>query len=346
MTATVSQESNDPAALFTRMRSLINGYQVTQMIYVVAKLGIADLIGDGIKSSEWIATETSTDPAAVKRMLRALVSFGVFNEDEPGSFSVTAMGKLLQTSNPGSVRAMALLNGEEFYTSWGELMYSIQTGDPAFRKIYGATTFDYRAVRPEKLLQFNNFMSRMIILTAQSVVESYDFSDMHTVIDVGGGNGTMISAILRANPHLKGAIFDLEFVQADAEQYLHAAGVADRCEFISGSFFDSIPSGGDLYIMSRVIHDWTDEESIAILTNCRKAMSDNAKLILVEIVMPEKMEPGMLMNNPDMQMLVLTSGQERTENEYRYLYAQAGITLTRIVPLKAQASIIEGVPAV
>jgi O-methyltransferase domain/Dimerisation domain len=323
---------------------MITGYRITQMIYVVAKLGIADLLKDGPKSAEALAQTTHTHARSLYRILRALASVGIFAEDTQGRFALTPLAELLQTGVPSSQRPAALFFAESSqWQSWGELLYTVTTGEPSFQRLYGMDAWEYRARDPELNAIFDDFMTVNTTNQAVDVVPAYDFSDIGTLVDVGGGHGALISAILRANPQMHGILCDEPQVVSGAHSLLEAGGVIDRCEIVPCDFFSSVPGGGDAYVLKLIIHDWDDERAVAILKNCRGAMPEHGRLLLVENVIP----PG---NDPhrgkmtDIEMMVTLGGRERSEPEYRALFTEAGFTLTKIVPTQSALSIIEATP--
>ncbi|MEO8285550.1 MAG: methyltransferase [Chloroflexota bacterium] len=323
---------------------MIRSFRVTQMIYVAAKLSIADLLKDGPQSPDALAQVTGTHAPSLYRLLRGLASMGIFAEDQDGRFGLTPTAVLLQTDVPGSQRPSALVLGEESrWRAWGELLYSITTGEPAFDHIHGMDSWEYLSKNPELSADFNDYMTTNTTVQAAAIAASYDFSSIGTLVDVGGGHGILISAILRANPELQGILCDAPHVVEGARPLLEAMGVSDRCKTIPCDFFASVPKGGDAYLFKFIIHDWNDEQALAILKNCRRAMPEHGRLLLVENVI----RPG---NDPDwgklsdLQMLVILGGRERTEAEYSALYAEAGFKLTSVVPAGGPLSIVEGVP--
>lgn len=320
---------------------LITGYWSTQAVYVAAKLGIADLLVKGPKTADELAKAVSVHAPSLYRLLRALAGLGVFAADDQGRFSLTPLAERLRSDVAGSQRALAIMSGEEHYESWGQLLYSVQTGKIAFDKLYGMPVFDFLSQHVEQAKLFDLAMVGVHGRETSAMTDAYDFSDIKVLADVGGGNGSLLTTVLQKYPKMKGMLYDLPGVTERAKANLAAAGVADRCQVIGGSFFESIPPGADAYLMRHIIHDWDDEKSITILKNVHKAMSDQAKLLLVEGVIPPGNEPsfGKLL---DLTMLVIPGGKERTEQEYRDLYAAAGFQLTRIVPTKAEVSVIEG----
>lgn len=332
---------------------LITGFMPARVVYVAAHLGIADLLAGGAKTAETLACETETHAPSLHRLLRALASLGLLDEIEPGRFVLTAAGAHLRTSVPGSLRNLALMfGGEQSWRSWGDLLHSVRTGESATQHLYGLDSFEFLAAHPEQAVIFNAAMADITRQVVHAVVASYDFSCFRTIVDVGGGNGTLIAAILAGAPVLRGIVFDLLTGNAEAPQQLAAAGVAERCEVVAGDFFRSVPNGADAYILKSVIHDWDDDRSVLILKNCRRAISGNGKLLLVERVMPARMETSpshQRMAMIDINMLAVPGGRERTEAEYRALFAAAGFTLAQILPLSAPSdrldvSLIEAVP--
>jgi hypothetical protein len=329
-----------PNATLLRM---IRGFQVSQMIYVAAKLGIADLLIDGAKSIDEIASATRTHAPSLHRLLRALASQGIFAEDEQGRFGLTPMAEPLRSDAPDSLRAVTLYTCDpSFQDVWGELLHSVQTGETGFQHLYGMGAWAFRQQHPELNAYFNAYMTSLTTIDCAGIAEDYDFSGIDTIVDVGGGQGALIAAILKTNPTMQGIVFDQPHVVAGAEHLLAAAGVLDRTEIVGGDFFGEIPTGKDCYILKSIIHDWDDDDSIAILKNCRQAIHPDGKVLLFESVIPtgNQPHPG---KQSDINMLVAPGGQERTEDEYRLLLEKAGFRLTRIVPLQSGKSLVEGV---
>jgi hypothetical protein len=335
------------------LKQLITGFMPAQVVHVAAQLGVADLLANGAKTAETLARETGTHAPSLHRLLRALASLGLLDEMELGQFRLTATGTHLRTGMPGSLRNLALMfGGEHSWRSWGDLLHSVRTGEPAAQHIYGLDSFEYLAAHPKKASVFNAAMADITRQVARAVAAAYDFSRFRTIVDIGGGNGTLMAAILAGAPASRGIVFDLQSGNAEAPQQLAAAGVAERCEVVGGDFFRCVPNGADAYLLKSVIHDWDDERSILILKNCRRAMSADGKLLLVERVMPARMEASpshQRMAMIDINMLAVPGGRERTESEYRALFAAAAFALTQILPLSAHSdrldvSLIEAVP--
>lgn len=324
-----------------QMAQMLTGYWVSQALYAAAKLGIPDLLVEGARSADDLAGATKTHAPSIYRLLRALASVGVFAEDGEGRFALTPMAECLRSDVTGSQRSLAIMNGEEHYRSWGELLYSVRTGAPAFDHLYGMPVFDFLSRNPEQAAVFDEAMVGVHGRETAAMLDAYDFSGIGTLADVGGGNGSLLTAVLQKYPTMRGILFDLEGVAGRATANLRAAGLSDRCEVLSGSFFDSVPSGADAYLMRHIIHDWDDERATRILRNVHRAMQPDGKLLLVEGIIPPANEPafGKLL---DLTMLVIPGGKERTEDEYRKLYADCGFDLTRVVPTAAEVSVIEG----
>ncbi len=325
-----------------QLLQMITSYWSAMSIHVAAKLKLADLVKDGPKTADQLAQATKTQPQALFRLLRALSSVEIFAEDEQGRFHLTPMAECLLDVH-GSQRAVALMMGDEHYRSWGDLLYSVETGKPAFDHIYGKPVFDWLSEHAEEAKIFDAAMTGFHGPETQAMIEAYDYAGVNTLVDVGGGNGTVLSAVLKKNPAMKGILYDLPGVIERAKKNLADAGLASRCQTIAGSFFESAPPGGDAYQMRHIIHDWTDEQCHTILSHIRKVTPKHGKLLVIEMVIKPRNEP-----QPakwlDLNMLVLPGGRERTEAEYREMYAKAGFQLMRVVPTPTEVSVIEGKP--
>ena len=326
------------------LQELIQSFQVPQCIYVAARLGIADLLKDGPRSSEELAQATGTHAPSLYRVLRLLTAIDLFTEGKTHTFALTPLGAYLQTGVPGSLRTMALAYGEKpFWPVWGALLHSVQTGEPSFQHIFGFNIFDYYAQHPEEAELFNDFMTELTTSVAPTVAGAYDFSASSTLVDVGGGHGQMLASILQAHPTLLGVLFDLPHVVKGVPPLLDEAGVSDRCQVIGGDVFTAVPADYDTYLLSRVIHDWDDERTIAILTNCHQAMQPQGKVLLVERVIPIDRTPELHVLESDVIMLVAPGGKERTVAEYRALLKAADFELTQFIPVLSPYSLIEAV---
>ncbi len=326
--STVSEKATADLSPSAAMIHLMMGLWVSRAIYVTAKQGIADLLKNNSKTVEELAEATDTDAASLYRVMRAMASVGIFVENDRSQFSLTPLGETLRSDVSGSLRAWVLMqSGEENYQAWGHLMHSVQTGEPAFGHVFGMGQWQYRAQNPEAAKVFDEAMASLTRMSTAAVLSSYSFSRFSKIVDVGGGNGSLLAAILKATPATKGVLFDLPHVTEKAKRQLANAGVAERCEVIAGDAFISVPEGGDAYILSRVIHDWDDARATAILKNCRRAIVGNAKLLLLENVVGPVNAPD-IAKFLDLTMLVVAGGRERNEIEYRTLLEASGFTLT------------------
>ena len=326
------------------LRDLIVGGWVSQAVYVAAKLGLADLVEDGPKSPAELAEATGTRADRLHRVLRMLASIGVFVENEDGRFALTPLAEGLRSRAPVSWRAFAIFCGENWHwRAWGELLHSVRTGEPAFEHTFGTSLFDYLSGNPEAAQVFDTAMTSSGALQNRAVVSAYDFS-AGTIVDVGGGEGALLAAILARNPDARGVLFDLPHAAEGAAGLLAAAGLAQRCEVVPGSFFEQVPTGGDVYILKRIIHDWNDERSREILARCRTAIPETGRLLLIEHVLAPGNAPSWA-KLLDLEMLVMTSGgRERSEEEFRILLASVGFVLQRVIPTAGPICIIEAIP--
>ena len=288
---------------------------------------------------------TGTHAPSLHRFMRTLAGFGILVEGEAQRFALTPLGEALKTGAPGAARsALIAFGGPAFWRGWEEIIYSLETGKPGFEKVWGMPLFDYLGQHPEAASHFSGAMVGFHGSEPPTVAEAYDFSGIETVVDVGGATGNMLAAVLSRHAHLRGVLFDLPHVVGDAPALLKAHGVDARVTIEPGSFFERVPSGGDAYLLSHVIHDWSEEQCLTILGHCRAAMRPDSRLLIVETVLPEGNAPhqGKLQ---DLVMLVFPGGQERTEAEYAALLGKAGFRLRRVVPTTSVVSVVEAVPA-
>jgi O-methyltransferase domain/Dimerisation domain len=321
------------------------GFWISQAISVAAQLEIADRLASGPLTANQLAHVAGAHAPSLYRVLRALASVGIFEEDTEARFHLTPMAECLRAGVPGSMRAWVLMMGDPAASHvWSDLLHSVRTGETSFDHFHGMRFFDYGAKHPDFSRQFDEAMTSMSAPEIAGVIESYDFSGFGTLIDVAGGHGSLMEAILKKTPGLKGVVADQPSVIEGTRKLIAESGLADRCTTAEMNFFESVPAGGDAYMMKHIIHDWEDELALKILRNCHRAMGPNAKLLLVEAVI----QPG---NHPgfdkwlDVAMLAYAGGCERTESGYRDLLAQAGFRLTRIVPTASPVSVVEAVPA-
>lgn len=327
-----------------QMSKMITGAWISQLVYVTAKLKLADLIAEEPKTVEEIAGLTDTQPDMMSRFLRAAASVGVFAENGEHQFESTPLSETLRSDVPNSQWALAIMMGEEHYRCWGELLYSLETGKKSFDKLYGQPIFDYLGEHPEAAKIFDGAMTSVHGRESLPMAKSYDFSQFDSMVDIGGGNGSLLATILGEHDSVNGAIYDLPAVIHRTRESLATSPVADRIELLSGNFFESAPEGFNCYLMRHIIHDWTDEECGVILQNCHAAMPDDAKLLIAESVIPPGNEPffGKLL---DLTMMLIPGGKERTEEEYRTLLAENGFKLTQVVPTDTEVSFVEAVKA-
>jgi hypothetical protein len=272
--------------------------------------------------------------------MRVLASLGVFATDDNYTFGLTPIGASLQSTGFGSMRSMVLTLGEEHYQAWGELLHSICSGEPAFDHVYGTDLFTYPGRNPRARMTFNDAMMDVTSLVSIALLGSCDFSEFSKIVEVGGGYGSLIKAILMANPTVCGVLFDAPQIIESAGAYFSSPELNGRCQAIGGNFLDFVPDGGDAYILKNVIHDWDDDHSLAILRNCRRAMVKKGKVLLVEMLMPLKGRAA-FESLMDLNMLVISTGRERSEPEYRELLDAAGLRITKIVPTLSPFGIIE-----
>lgn len=319
---------------------LINGFWLTQAVFVAAQLGIADRLADGAKSAQQLAVEVGAAAQPLHRLLRALASVGVFKEVQAGEFALTPMAEVLRSDITGSLRPMALMRGQWQYAAWGELLHSVTTGGSAFEKLFEQPMFDFLASDPARGALFDAAMTSIHGRETALLLDAFDFGEAARVIDVGGGNGSLLAAILRKHPLLQGTLFDLPSVIDRARTNTALDDVRQRLRFVSGSFFESIPNGGDVYLMRHIIHDWNDDQSTTILSRCRTAMTATARLLIAEFVIPSGNEP-FVGKWFDLAMLVGPGGQERTAHEYAALLSRAGLNLTRLIPTAGEISLVE-----
>lgn len=323
------------------MMGLITGYWVSQAVGVVAQLGVADQLSHGPRSNDEIAQAVGAEPQALYRVLRLLTSLGVFAEVTPRTFRLTPLGETLRSDAPDSVRNFAITEtAPGHWLPWGRLLDSVRTGRPMTYETLGMSLFDWYAQNPDEADYFNAAMGNLSALVAGELVRVFDFSAVRTVADIGGAHGVLLAAILGANPTARGILFDLPHVIATARDAIDAQGLAERCELVSGDFFDAVPVGADLHLLKQIIHDWDDDQATQLLRNCHRALAPNGKLLLVEMVIPPDNRPSPA-QAMDLNMLVVAGGRERTEDEYRQLFQAAGFRLERLIPTQSPFSVIE-----
>jgi len=328
------------------MLNLTIGHWIARLIHIAAKLKLADLLKNGPRTADQLAKTTGVQAPALYRVLRALASVGVFAETKNGKFKLTPLAATLQTGVPGSMRGWALMINETYtWQAWEELFYGVKSGKNPFLEAHGVPIFEYLENHPDDLAVFGESMTSLSGAENPAIAAAFKFPGVRTLVDVGGGHGSLLATILKANPKLNGVVFDQPSVIARAKNDKHviAKGIAERCTLESGSFFEAVPKGGDAYIMKYILHDWNDEQCVKILSNCRAAMNKKGRVLIVDNVIPPGNDPnwGKLL---DIQMLII-GGRERTRKEFAAMFAQAGLKLKRVLPTKSPLSIVEGVRA-
>ena len=331
-----------PAEALTQMMS---GFRVTQLIYVAAELSIADLVQDAPKSADELASLVGVNHEALYRVMRGLASIGVFAQQEDGRFVQTPYSYYLQTGIPGSLRPRILFWGQEWnQRAWSNILQTVKTGESGFNAAFGMGFFESLAQHSQVTRRFDEHIASRTTACAHAVVTAYDFSQFDNIVCVGGGYGALIVPILQANPHMSGVVFDLPSASEVAKQYIETAGLTERCSVIAGNFFASVPKGGDLYVLSEVIHSYDDDSGLAILKNCHQAMAAGGSILLVEKVMTPCNATSFEMIMQHITLLLETGGRERTEDEYAALLQAADFALTKTIPTESPLSVIEGVP--
>lgn len=335
-------EGNQPD-INTTMRHLVEGYRVSQAIHVAATLGIADLLSRGSRTTDELAEATKTDAPTLYRLLRALATVEVVYELEARRFELTPLGQLLRSDVPGSIAAWAVFIGRPYHwQAWAALLHSVTTGENAFQHVHGTDPWTFRSARPQEGAIFDSAMRSLVLQSSTALLEAYDFGRFHRIVDVGGGNGALLGALLTSHPHLSGILFDQPHVVSGASTILERAGVAKRCRVVAGDFFDSVPSGADAYLLRHVIHDWDDAAATRILSTIRRAIKADGVLLLVERVVPGPND-GRDAKFSDLNMLVALGGRERTREEFGDLVKAAGFQLARMVSA-GESSVLEATP--
>jgi len=337
--APTKEGNTSPPVLF----QMATSYWVSQAIYVAAKLGIADLLKEGPQSCVALATATGSDAPSLFRLMRALSSVGIFSQLGRDRFALSRLAESLQTEIHGSLRAMVVTIGEIHYQAYGDLLHSIQTGSPAFNNVFAASLFDYLQQNADAADAFNQGMANVSSMLAYAVLMAYDFAGVSSIVDIGGGQGKLLEKILQFNPHMRGTVFDTASTIERTTQLLGNNAWGRRCSYVTGDFFTSVPQGADAYLLCGVIHDWDDSHATTILRNCRRAMTKNSRVLLVDMIVPDAASAS-FSKLLDLNMLVMNGGQERTKAEFRALLEAADYKLTRIVPTMAPQSVIEAMP--
>jgi len=334
--------SDPPGA--SKLLDIIGGSWMSQATYVAAELRIADLLAGGPRRVDELAKAAECHAPSLRRLMRGLASLGICVEREDGRFDLTPMGSLLRSDAQDSLRSWAIVWGKLQWPVWGNLLHSVRTGESARKLIKGTEGYEHLARDAESAAVFNRAMTEITRLVASEVARVYDFSGARRIVDIGGGYGELLVAILKAHPKARGIVVDLPHASEGAKLYARDAGVAERCEFVAGDFFYSLPPGGDAYLLKSVLHNWNDEKSALILRNCGRAMPRDAKLLLVERIFPAHLgvSPAhQAVARSDLNMLVGPGGHERTELEFRNLLGAAGFTPAEVFATATEFSIIE-----
>jgi hypothetical protein len=328
-----------------QLRAIILGYRQSQAVHVAAVLGISDLVADGPRTVEDLAAAADADVGALRRLLQALAAVGVYVEDDKGQFANTELSRALCTGVPGSLNALATYFGEPTaWAAWGHLLHSARTGENAFTALHGTDVWTHREQHPEMGVVFDTVMAANTTALAGALAGAYNFSDVGTVADIGGGYGVLLEAVLTAHPHLSGVLFEQPHVVAGAELALAHSPIRDRCQLVAGSMFDSVPAGADAYLFKAILHDWVDEEVEKILRVCRDTMSDTAVVLIVERLL-EGPNLGAEAKFSDLNMLVMPGGLERSEAEFAALLERSGLRLRRTLPTASVMYVLEAVKA-
>jgi hypothetical protein len=330
--------------LYAQLVQMGTAYWASRVVYAAAKLGVADHLAGGPKSAAELAGPTGTHEPSLHRLMRTLASLGLMSEDSNRRFALTPLGEALKTGAPGSARATILaLAGDWWWRGWEEIVYCLQTGKTGMEKASGMTIFEYLGKHPQEASYFNEAMIGFHGGEYAAVAAAYDFSTFETVVDVGGGTGSLLAAILKRHTGPRGVLYDLPHVVGEAAALIQTQGLADRATVEAGNFFEGVPAGGEEYLLSHVIHDWNEDQCVTIFSKCRRAMKPNGRLLIVETVLPagDNPHPGKLL---DMAMLVIPGGQERTDQEYGSLLGKAGFRLTRVVSTPSPVSVVEALP--
>ena len=343
----MAEENVVPPALMLRQLAFV--MRASRALYAAAELNIADFLASGPMTSAELAAAVGADAATLRRLMRALVAHGVFEEETGDRFRLNAAGELMRRDVPGSQRAAVLFTaGNTQWQLWSDFLECVRTGRAVVERVFGKTIFERNAQNPEEAELFSQAMASFSAPLSAPLMAAYDFGSIRRIADIGGGTGRLLADLLAAHRNARGVLFDLPNIVTGAPAILAASGVEARCEIVGGSFFDGVPPGADAYVLRAILHDWDDDRAIAILANCRKAMTDNAILLIIERVLPDKAAPGRAADSYliDLEMLVnAPGGRERTEAEFRAIVTAAGFGAIRVVPTSTATSIVEARPS-
>ena len=327
------------------MRIMAGGW-VAHIVHTAAEIGLADHFDQDAKDPASLANATATHPPSLARFLRALAAIGLVDETDDRRYTLTPLGATLRTAQPGSMRAWArVILREETERPWQALTHAIRTGDNAFQHVFGTDPWTYRSMHSDFSTLFNDSQQSVTQGVNATISTHYPFGNFGRIVDVGGGNGALLISILQQHLHMRGTVFELSHVAVQARERIAAAGLADRCDAVDGNAFGDIPSGADAYVMKSVLHGKTDEQAVAILINCRAALAAHARLLIIERLLPERVDPDDMVARGsflmDVSMMLTAGGRERSEAEYQHLLAEAGLCLVRVVPTLGTSAIIE-----
>ena len=330
-----------------RLREMAAAYRASQLVFLTARLRLADHLASGPRSPEELADATGTQRDPLRRVLRGMASLGLLEEAPDGRFNLTALSEPLRSDHPASLRQDVLFTAARENTlAWASLEQTLFTGVSGFEHAFGMPRFEYLQAHPEWAAIFQSQMSLQMVQVARAVVAAYDFAGLGTVADVGGGHGTLLAAILDAYPGLNGILFDLPEVVAGAEEPLRLAGVLSRCRMVGGDFFQSVPDDADLYLLSWIVHDWPDEQAARILATCATHLRPGTRLLLIEGLQPQRAEDTAATREAllsDLHMLAVLTGRNRTRSEFEALLQAAGFRLERVIPTASPRAILEAV---
>ena len=320
---------------------LIDGYRSTALLYVAAKLGIADLLCSEPRNANQLAAGLCVNADALERFLQALAAIGIVRKNDDGNFALTSLGLALRSGASGSAKAHAILAGEEFFSTWGALLDTVQTGEAQFQRIFGLSAWEHRQANPELNDSFNSWLHEQTVKVADSVLRAYDFKSAREIADVGGGHGGLVSSLLLAHPHLRGVLIDLPHVAAGARSTLERFGLTDRCRIHGADFFQDVPAGSDIFLLKSVLHDWDDDHCQQILSRCRQAMQPSSRLLIVERIIGNGGRQDRATAMLDLHMFVMFGGRERSKGQYSKLAAAADLEVKRLLPTDSGFQIIE-----
>jgi hypothetical protein len=326
---------------------LLNGFRGYQLVVAACRLKLPDLVSSGNGDPVSLASQTSTHEPSLRRVLRALAAWGFFAQGDDGRYVPTPISEAFRSDKPG-LRNMALMLSEEAYRAWGELTYTLESGQPAFERVYGMSRWAKLAAEPEHAAQFNAAMVESTNRVMHSFLAAYDFGRVRNVVDVGGGSGALLAAVLSAHPKMEGVLFDLASGLSGAAEAIERAGLGARVRIVEGSFFESVPQAADLYMLKSVIHDWNDDDAVNILKTCRAAMARDSRVVLVERLVPERVAEGdgsLATVMSDVNMMVVLGGRERTTAEYASLLEAAGLRMSRPIAMDSDFYAIEALPS-